>query len=140
MDGSFWDTERLSNLLCKEAMSVMGFPLKISRWRQISAALARVYVIPMANIMNETKKLEEVIMARQRGHSIQTSRDVYGVDMEGVLELNDESMNEERKASFFWMAFLKAIESLPDWLVKPNTLFAGIDVERMSTMMFYEIY
>ncbi|KAK6526194.1 hypothetical protein TWF281_011229 [Arthrobotrys megalospora] len=117
-----WTAAMISDFLKRESELAFGFPLQLSNYRQIIAAIARTHIHEMADIIDNHLELTKSKLVAQFGHSYRTNIGYYGVMDSRVPETEEISMKQFRRASMYYQFFLGAIPELPQWVFKPCVL------------------
>ncbi|KAK6360052.1 hypothetical protein TWF730_006206 [Orbilia blumenaviensis] len=118
-DGKPWETMVVSKFLENQSVPVLGFPLRISSYRQIIAAIVRRYVQDMAAIVDEMGNRSSSIV-KQFNHTHRVHNSHYGVSASRVPDAEEIAVDQFLRASKNLQFFIGAIPQLPQWMVKPS--------------------
>ncbi|KAK6513255.1 hypothetical protein TWF506_009414 [Arthrobotrys conoides] len=115
-DSRPWDPSMISKFLKRESKLAFNFPLQLSNYRQIIAAIARSYIEEMSEIIDGLLEQKKSKVVEQFGHCYRTNVAHYGVTSSRVPETEEISMKKFRRATMYYQFFLGVIPALPEWM------------------------
>ncbi|KAF3234606.1 hypothetical protein TWF192_001279 [Orbilia oligospora] len=119
-DSRSWKTSMISNFLKRETELAINFPLQLSNYRQIIAAIVRTHIQEMADIIDGHLEQTKSKLIEQFGHCYQTNVGHYGVTSSRIPETEEISMKKFRRATMHFQFFLGVIPALPQWMFQPS--------------------
>ncbi|KAK6343770.1 hypothetical protein TWF730_011357 [Orbilia blumenaviensis] len=115
-----WKPLMISNFLKRETELSMHFPLQLSNYRQIIAAVTRMHIQDMADIIDRHLEQRQSKLIEQFGHCYRTNVSHYGVTDSRIQGTEEISMKQFRRASLHYQFFLGVIPTLPRWMYEPS--------------------
>ncbi|KAF3279012.1 hypothetical protein TWF970_004121 [Orbilia oligospora] len=119
-DSRSWKTSMMSIFLKRETELAINFPLQLSNYRQIIAAVVRTHIQEMADIIDGHLEQTKSKLIEQFGHCYQTNVGHYGVTNSRIPETEEISMKKFRRATMHFQFFLGVIPALPNWMFQPS--------------------